>query len=248
MPSAHDVHPIQDALKDLATLMIRDLYQLYKLLTGRSPQQIRDALVAASPGLVNPYASSAAKLTATWYDQLAPNLDFKATPAPLPDVDMLAASARWATAPLFQENPTTEADPLTRLAGSMQRRVFDASRETVTANAEHEPGTRWARYASANACAFCRLMATRGAVYRSEVAATTVVGRAGSGRTRGTQSLGDKYHDHCRCVAVPIRPGDSYAPPDYVGKWEKEYYAARRAVGSGAPKDILREMRKNDTQ
>ena len=123
----------------------------------------------------------------------------------------------------------------------------------MLANVESEPGARWARYASANACGFCRMIATRhvgdnATFYTSEQAAGGVVGRSPSltlsdrraiaaglmtreqamesrlrysswraakkagksvgdmkaRRTRGTQDLGDRYHDNCRCLAQPI--------------------------------------------
>ena len=126
------------------------------------------------------------------------------------------------------------------------RRVFDASRQTVIVNAAHEPGTRYARYASPTACAFCRMLATRtteaDGLYFSKQSATRVVGRGG--RPRGTQAIGDRFHDNCKCVAVAIRPGDTYEPPEFVAKWDKEYKAA--AANGGGVKAILREMRKND--
>jgi hypothetical protein len=116
--------------------------------------------------------------------------------------------------------------------------VFDASRATVHTNSDVT--TKFARYASANACAFCQVMATRGPVYNSDRSATSVVGR--SGHARGTQPLGGRYHDHCRCIAVPIPAGETYTPPDYVGDWETAYSAARDD-GHSSLKAILSHMR-----
>lgn len=252
MPSQDDAATFQGALKDLAALLLGDLTKLWRLIQGNKldATQTMNVLVAAGPDLVNPYAGHAAQLTTTWYDELSPSSTYKAVPAPLPPREALDASARWATSPLFGQTTAAETDdPLERLAGSMQRRVFDASRQTVQINAAAEPGTKWVRYASATACAFCRLLATREPIYSSEKAATRVVGRytARGPSIRGSQSLGEKYHDHCRCVAVAIRPGDSYEPPDYVAEWNQEYKDAARAANGGGVKDILREMRKNDT-
>ncbi|MFE3572387.1 hypothetical protein ACFXON_23480, partial [Bacillus subtilis] len=132
-----------------------------------------------------------------------------------------------------------------------------------------------ARHARADACAFCALMASRGAVYTSEAAAERVVGRgkemsladrraraaghsrvnghtaAGGKRTRGTQALGDRYHDFCNCVAVEVRPGEEYDPPDYVRKWDEAYIVASRETkkkgryGAIDPKAVLAHMREN---
>ena len=57
--------------------------------------------------------------------------------------------------------------------------IKTASRDTILDNVERE-GVKWARYASSTACGFCRMLATRGAVYNSEAAAGRVVGRAPS--------------------------------------------------------------------
>lgn len=69
------------------------------------------------------------------------------------------------------------------------------------------------------ACAFCMMMASRGAVYWSEE-------RAG-----GTPS--SKYHDHCRCTVVRV----STSEPFVEGFDETEYYDmysnARRALYDG---------------
>lgn len=249
MSLADDAETIRNALNDLVTLLIQELHRMWRLVQGENLDavKVRDLLIAASPDLVNPYASAAGKLTATWYDQLAPDSSYRAVTAPLPSVEELAASARWAVTPLFGPTDAAQTDaPLERLAGSMQRRVFDASRDTVTLNAAAEPGTRYVRYASATACAFCRMLAIRTeGYYRSEYSARRVVGR--SGRTRGTQSLGERFHDHCKCIAVAVRAGDTYEPPDYVHRWDQEYKDATKAASGGSIKDIMREMRKYDT-
>jgi hypothetical protein len=146
-----------------------------------------------------------------------------------------------APAEIPAESPNTKPDPQTvldRLSGSAQRMVFDASRATVHTNSDTK--TKFARYASANACAFCQVMATRGPVYNSDRSATRVVGRYG--HARGTQPLGGRYHDHCRCIAVPVPGGETYTPPDYVGDWETAYLAARDD-GHTSLKAILSHMR-----
>jgi hypothetical protein len=70
-------------------------------------------------------------------------------------------------------------------------------------------------------------------------------------RPRGTQKLGDKYHDDCYCTAQAIPVGADpmevlYAEqPDYatqVDMWNTEYLKARENSGSD-PKKILAEWR-----
>ncbi|WP_255485961.1 hypothetical protein [Mycobacteroides sp. LB1] len=129
----------------------------------------------AYPDVVTPYLAAANDLTQTWYEALpvvaasatAPEFDTLA--APLTEIDGLAISGRWA---LTQSKPTDS------LQGSGTRAIFDQSRRTVTENVAREVGARWARYASANACNFCKMLATRGAVFTSEASALSVTGRS----------------------------------------------------------------------
>lgn len=285
MPSPSDAAALQLILADLARLTIRDLMELWRRYSDNP--DIRGILEVALPEVVAPYAAGAAAVSAQWYDELVPGLDFTAEP----DVDLPAA--RFANTIGWALNAPGRATPLDRLAGSSQRMLFDTSRHTILTNleaeygtVESEPGTRWARYASSTACSFCRILATRGAVFRSADSAVQVSGRSldltvadrravASGQAtvdellerretyargsrkgqrknrnlRGTRSHGSKYHDHCRCIAVPVRPGDSYEPPSYVEKWQKDYQDAFDAVPDGTPysgnnvlKAVIRNM------
>lgn len=203
----------------------------------------------AFPDLVDPYAAMAGDLAATWYDDTESPLAYTAVPAALPDAAKLAGSVDWALG-------AKGADALQRLQGTAQRAVFDTARDTIIFNSEYETGSRWVRYASANACAFCALLSTRNKVYASKQSATRVVGRGkdfssnfnpdGSRRaggqakgvkTRGSRGVGEKYHDGCHCVAVEIRPGGSYEPPAHVQDFERAYKEAFDAVPNGMAYD-----------
>ena len=251
-----DPAELRSALVDLNALMVSDLAALWRAVDGQDVEFLRDALQAEVPGVVDPYLAAAGDITADWYEAQAPDLNYVARPAALVDEGQLQATARWAAGTVLTKSPVS---PLDLLAGSMQRALFNESRETIVENAEVEPGARWARHASANACEFCRMVATRGAVYTSESAASRVggrgvdestnIGRRRGGRARGirargNQSIGDKYHDHCHCIAVPVRPGQSYNPPSYVEEWESEYTRARQAADGVDAKSILSAWRK----
>jgi hypothetical protein len=164
------------------------------------------------------------------------------SPAPEPDDQ---PRARVLTAD--EESPRARVIPaeandrqariISRLAGATQRYVTTAARDTITANAEAE-GVRWARHAQPDACAFCRLLATRGPDYLTKQAAQVV----GTTRVRGPRKEGELYHDDCGCVPVPVRAGDAYEPPDYVGDWLAQYDEAY-ALADGDYKKILAAMR-----
>lgn len=199
----------------------------------------------AFPELVTPFAATASDLAATWYDESPSPTNYIAKPAALPDLKQLESSADWALG-------ANGRDAIARMQGTAQRAIFDSARDTIVSNAQSESGSTWARYASANACAFCALMATRDNIYASEHSALHVVGRgkdfstnfnpdgtrkaggqAGGVKLRGAQQFGEKYHDDCHCVAIEVRPGGSYEPPQHVQDWKQAYDKAFDAVPNG---------------
>jgi hypothetical protein len=84
---------------------------------------------------------------------------------------------------------------------------------------------RYARQASEDACAFCRVLATgltaTSHLYHSAESATEVTEHSAS------RDIGQPYHTNCRCQAVPVGPGEDYWPPNYVEQWQADYDAAR---------------------
>lgn len=209
MPSQTEVENLQSLLSQLGALAGAALTSIWLDSTI-------EELTEQYPGFIDPFLGASAALTAEWYAQLNPAAAFAAAPAPIPQPEVLSASVRWAF---------TQSDPLTATVGSTERHIFTQSRQTVVSNAQRE-NVRWARYASANACPWCRVLATREAVYSS--ADNAVAG-----------------HDNCNCMAVPIRGGDTWTPPDYVQGWVEEYNTAR---GQAAAKDlnsIVNQMRVN---
>lgn len=247
MPRLDQVESFRDQLTDLNEAQVARLIQLWSRLIGRPDDYVRDALVVEFPQLVDVFAGAASDLTVEWYDDLAANQSFRARPAPLPPPDQLESSARWAAAALAGGGAS---DPVKRLAGTAQRALFNASRDTVVSNTTRE-GVGWARAARADACEFCRMLATRtemSGLYTSQADALRVTGgrRAnGKARTklRGSRSFGEKYHDHCFCTAVPVRRGDSFTPPAYVEEWDREYSQARAEADGVGTKSILAAWR-----
>ena len=153
-----DPAELRSALVDLNALMVSDLAALWRAVDGQDVEFLRDALQAEVPVVVDPYLAAAGDITADWYEAQAPDLNYVARPAALVDEGQLQATARWAAGTVLTKSPVS---PLDLLAGSMQRALFNESRETIVENAEVEPGARWARHASANACEFCRMVATQ---------------------------------------------------------------------------------------
>ncbi|WP_301119789.1 hypothetical protein [Mycolicibacterium fortuitum] len=205
---------LEGALHDLATLTVADLVRFWREMglpdvPGRVTDTVVKGVAEVWPHIVEPYNSAGADLTAQWYDELAPDEPYQAEPQALTIPEEQALStAGWAL------RATGIGSPLTRLAGASKRLVYASQRDTVLWNAARE-GVRWRRLAQPGACAFCRMLTTRGAVYGSQQAAA-----------------GRRYHDHCRCVAVPERGGQTFVPPAYAAKWEQDYIDAVRAASA----------------
>jgi len=78
-----------------------------------------------------------------------------------------------------------------RLAGAGQKSVLDGGRAAIYALAKTDPAAvGWARITRAKPCAFCAMLASRGAVYKTEKSARFLA------------------HDHCMCTPAPFfKPG-----------------------------------------
>ena len=210
MPSSSEVSNFQDLISQLAGVAITRTTELM-----RSTQDVA-FVQEAYPVVVDPLIAASGQVSAEWYRSLDPEAEFAVEAAPPPATAALQTNVRWAL---------TQLDPIGALTGSAERQVFSMSRDTVAANADRE-SVRFARYASANACPWCRVLATRGAVYRAA-------------------DLAVKGHDNCHCIAVPERGGNNYVAPDYVAGWLDDYKAARGEVG-GNLDDIVNYMRRTN--
>jgi len=93
----------------------------------------------------------------------------------------------------------------------------------------------YARAAALGACSFCKLMASRGAVYKD-------AGRAG--RDANEQFSGDdsvvKFHDNCHCVIVPVFRGQRFELSSHAAEWDRLY----QEYAAGHPGDQLRLFRR----
>lgn len=128
----------------------------------------------AFPDIVIPYHQLAAEFSASAFEEDFPGLVATAVVADPPPVEALRKSAQWALGADGRK-------ALDRMGGTLQRHIYDGDRDTTVSNAE-AMGMRWVRVARPNACAFCRMLASRSTLsddlYRSEEAALSVVGRS----------------------------------------------------------------------
>lgn len=229
----------------MAGLSEAELAAIWRKLNLDRPDRLADPLVELLHALVEKYGSAGAALAADWFDEAraaaGASGSFRAAPAFPPTLERVESLARWGIAPLFGANPDGMT-ALGRITGGVVREVLNMPRATTEGSVSLDPSRpTFARHASANACAFCRMVASRGAAYTSRESAERVGGRGTDvstnvGRTRGrkargirargTQKLGDKYHDHCHCVAIEVWPGQPFEEAPYVKQWRQQYAAA----------------------
>jgi hypothetical protein len=239
MATAEQVREFRQANQALVALAQRELTDFWASLTlTRDPAVIRDELLSFFPDLLQSYGDTAAVLGADWYDLLrdvpSSARAFDAVIAGVTPVEQAEQTARWGIAPLFTENPD---DALARLLGATHRLVLQPGRDSIWDSAQMDSfRTGVARVPSGTTtCKFCVMLASRGAVYQSQVSAELVVGR-GSNRTgydadgkrlrggigggvkpRGRMDLGRKFHDRCDCVSVVVR-----SPSDYPAGYDPD--------------------------
>lgn len=254
MATLAEVRTHQQAVGDLTTLAQAELVATWQTADPTNPDEIAEASHDVLPTIIAAYALAGTTLAADFYEDLREAADaagsFVAQVVDGPDRGRVDALLGWGLAPLFRrdvaeslmlaEEYGVKVEPadlapdfdgaLSRLSGGLQRIIANADRDTIEGNAALDPvRPKVARYASANACAFCRMLATRGAVYASEESALRITGRRG--RTRGSRPLGSKYHDFCRCVPVLVFPGQEYEPAPHIADWQEQY--AESIVTSG---------------
>lgn len=226
-----DAH--RDELADIGTLLSADLAAGWPLVAvGASEAVIRSELFELTMDLGDYYGSMAAGAGADWYEELRAESGARGRYVAAPVValvrEQIDGIVGYAAGPLLGAEPAPAA-ALSRLDGGLQRVVTNAERETVLGAVERDTARpRWYRYASANACSFCAMIASRGATYRSE------------------DSGGFKSHDHCGCFPVPLWPGQQIETP-HINQFMEDYFAGRKAARrSGEPlttKSILKHMR-----
>lgn len=249
-------------LDNLTRLAEADIRAMWRLAEVQSDVEFAAYVIDAFPEVIGPYYELASQASATFFEEEFPAI----TQAPviadsLPD-DKLRNAARWAL--------SADGDQaISRMAGTTQRAIYDGDRNTTTQNAGRA-GMSYVRVARPNACAFCRLLASRTADGETYSAAgviqkidpetnkpfedgrltTVVYGRRRSG---SKQKVGKEYHDFCHCVAKAIPRGVD--PMEYLqrsepeaaelaSRWDAEYLDARGKAKSEDPRAILSEWRK----
>lgn len=195
-----------------------------------------DELVELASQLAGKYAMFGCELGAQWYDLCTELAGIKAEPAYVepPTLDELQDRAERA-AEAYPDQPIEKI-----LGDYLQEVIQSAIRDTGSANLQrdYERGLcagRWSRVPVGETCAWCLMLASQGAWYKSKETAL------------GTSP--DHYHKKCNCTAVyHSDPEQIYGYKDLF-RYKEMYYDAdnrRQAAASGRdpyPDDLAQRIK-----
>ncbi|GAA2802994.1 hypothetical protein VO63_05135 [Streptomyces showdoensis] len=211
------------AQRSLTRSLTRDVRSLRRIIIPSRLEVTVPDWIAAVQVLVDQYGSASSALSADYYDaartaaRVAGRFDVPLADPP-PD-EQVENSLRWATKDLWPRDPddpqTTEAqsEPMDvrleqaekKAEAVAQKLVVDQGRGTVQEAVRRDrQATAWARSAALGACSFCKLLATRGAVYKQDTADF-------------------QAHDGCHCGVVPVFKGQRFELSDHAREWERLY-------------------------
>ncbi|WP_087485547.1 hypothetical protein [Brachybacterium massiliense] len=174
-------------------LVKRDVRQLWDALGAIEPDRKRDLLVDMVPGLVNSYGPIAATLAAEFF---ADTVLLEPTVPVIDSTEAVQKSTRAVIGGLWTGQ---EAKARERLVESIVRHTRQHGRTTIRESVGRTGGrVRYARILSYGSkkgpCAWCRMLASRGAVYWSEITAGGL----------------DDWHDSDNCDAVAVRSPEDF--------------------------------------
>lgn len=249
--TAADFGPYDGAVDDLLTLALGSVSTAWHSVEDRSSELIRDELLRAVPDAAGIFAPQISEVAAVEYQDIRSAAGVtsmhRALVAPPPSPARTQALVRWAVAPLF--TPSRDKQQMwSLLAGGLVRVLLDQQRQTMIDNAVDDiidgpVGVQ--RIPRAGCCAFCAMLASRTAAFGTPDGNRRVIGRGvpvdmwregspgrrpGGTRPRGSQAIGDLYHDYCRCREVPVfRSTGAMLARDSEGYLE-DYIGAREAL------------------
>jgi hypothetical protein len=183
----------------LRAFVVRDVLHLWlRLFDTANARSSWEALRTALTALVRDRSSMSSALATRYYSDARTLASaagtFRALPAEPPPVEQITATSDGTGVGAFLHGikvgqPVTRAQQNAgvQLSGALSGLVLDAGRDTVTqAVMDDREAVGWARVTDAHPCAWCAMLAGRGAVYRSRKSAEFAA------------------HSHCACMAAAV--------------------------------------------
>ncbi len=224
MPSRREVDDLSAALRALSTRAKGDLLALWRTLPdpGDLPA-VRVALERTWPELIAAYGDMSATVAADVFEAWASDLGIAPEVVMVEPVDMDRANARMRWAIGTPEQVGT-------LSVVLDELVKQPGRSTLAKSAVAS-GAGWARVPrGAHTCAFCSMLASRGAVY------STARTASGDGR---------KFHGECDCAVILVRDSrdypDGYDPDALANAYADATVRYHGAIDTKATLSAMRE-------
>lgn len=239
------------AQRGLTRLLLRDLQGIRRLIDPARLQTSVSAWIEAVAAIVASYSEVSASLAADFYDgerdAAGVSGAFSVPIADAPPGEQVDASMRWATKDLWPrdsaDSTVAQQEPfdvrieavMAKADGATQRLVADRGRATLREAVKTDPeAVAYARSAALGACFFCKLMASRGAVY----ATAGTAGRDANDLFSGDASV-VKFHNNCHCTITPVFRGQRFELSPQAAEWDRLY----REYAQGHSGDQLRLFR-----
>ena len=151
----------------LVRLADRDLSALWRMVAQGAAADV--ALRDLLPAIIEQYGQAGAAMAADWYDDQREKVGAAGRFTAIP----VESSDRGAHALIGWALSEAQSDEALRalILGGVQRRIADHVRYTVTGSSVADPAAAgWQRVTDGNGCAFCSMLAARGAVYSEATA------------------------------------------------------------------------------
>jgi len=238
-------------LDSLSTAALADLRALLSEVEGMDSDRSKRVLFQAFPELFNQYAAASSEVSASFYEEVRDLAGvggaFSAETLDTVEADRWGALVGAGTQPRMLEQGASNL-MFQFLSGGLTSILSTVAADTIYGNAQKDPvTTRFQRVPKAGCCGFCGMLASRGADYDSEESASRVVGRGvpvhrtkgkrggqGKGiRPRGSQAVGEKFHDHCKCRTVQVYEGNAVEMQADADKYFDAYGTARDKINAG---------------
>jgi len=221
---------------------LRELIRLWAVVDPTNLSRTIDTFARAAAILAGDGEFRSAEISARYYP-LFRRVEIGAAgsvvrPAARTSVDILASEIRGAALSGIIDArrgglsvPAASQRGLVRVAGTLGKLILNGGRRTIIDAIHADPkALGYARVTSGDPCAFCRMLAGRGPVYKTE------------------KSANFEPHGSCGCVGEPVYPGSK--PVGDAAKYAAEYAEAQRVArqdgtaSTGTSNDQLNNYRR----
>lgn len=229
-PQQAEQHRVTQAA--IAARFAAELRRLWPSLNPRDMLNTAAPVARSAALLTREYSQASITSSALRYEQMRSTAGVRSSyrtpivkPEPVADVEEIFKALTvnlWQPEQTKQEFLDVMLEEAQQAVGTaLSDRVADAGRdELTTAGARDQAAKGFVRVAKPGACAFCTMLSTRSALYKTRETAGQIDGTL----DYGTDARGsiNRFHEMCRCQVVPVF--GAYEPPAHtreaIALWE----------------------------